>query len=315
MKKTNVDLIVGASILSALFILIGGVIWLKEASIASKMVTYTVLFQEVGTLQLGDPVYANGVKRGTVGRINLRGTQVAVLLNLDRSVPITDSTRVAVINVGLLGERGIGATLTSAGKTVPPNTATDTVFIKGYFDTGISEAMGMLGSVLLDAETLLVSVTEVLRATVGDSTFIYQFHTAFGRIDTITNVANRMLLRNEPVLNAAMRDLRVVSSDLKALIDRNTPGIDSLVVSGNQLTANGIALVTRAESLVVSVQDVMQKLERGEGTLGKLYKDEKFYHDLKYTIANVDSLVTDVRDDALRLRVKLGFGKKKKRAD
>ena len=313
MKKTNVDLIVGASILSALFILIAGVIWLKEASIASKMVTYTVLFQEVGTLQLGDPVYANGVKRGTVAKISLRGTEVAVVLNLDKSVPVTDSTRVAVINVGLLGERGIGATLTSAGKTIPHNTAADTVFIKGHFDTGISEAMGMLGSVLLDAETLIVSVTDVLRATVGDSTFIAQFHTMIGRLDTICDVANRMLVRNEPVLNAAMKDLRTVSSDLKALVDRNSAGIDNMVASGQQLTIGGTALVMRAESLVVSVQDVLRKIESGEGTLGKLYKDEKFYSDLKYTIANVDSLVTDVREDALRLRVKLGFGKNKKK--
>jgi len=313
LKKTNVDLIVGASILSALFILIAGVIWLKEASIASKMVTYTVLFQEVGTLQHGDPVYANGVKKGTVAKIGLRGTQVAVVLNLDRSVPVTDSTRVAVINVGLLGERGIGATLTSAGKTVPPNTASDTVFIQGKFDTGISEAMGMLGSVLLDAETLIVSVTDVLRATVGDSVFISQFHTMIGRLDTITHVANRMLKRNEPVLNAAMADLKIVSSDLKALIDRNSAGIDNLVVSGGQLTTGGLALVARAESLVVSVQDVMQKIERGEGTLGKLYKDDAFYNELRYTIANLDTLVTDVKEDALRLRVRLGFGKKKKK--
>jgi phospholipid/cholesterol/gamma-HCH transport system substrate-binding protein len=275
------------------------------------MVTYTVLFQEVGTLQLGDPVYANGVKKGTVSKIGLRGTEVAVLLNLDKGVPVTDSTRVAVINVGLLGERGIGATLSSAGKTIPYNTASDTVFIKGKFDTGISEAMGMLGSVLLDAETLIVNVTDVLRATVGDSLFISQFHTMIGRLDTICNVANRMLVKNEPVLNAAMSDLKIVSSDLKALIDRNSAGIDNMVASGGQLTTGGVALVTRAESLVVSVQDVMRKIENGEGTLGKLYKDENFYSDLKNAIANVDSLVTDVKEDALRLRVKLGFGKKK----
>ncbi|MDR0306309.1 MAG: MlaD family protein [Chitinispirillales bacterium] len=313
MKKTNVDLIVGASILTSLFILVAGVLWLKEASVAQRMVTYTVLFREVGTLQLGDPVFANGVKKGTVAKIGLRGTEVAVVLNVDNNVPITDSTTVAVVNVGLLGERGIGATLTSAGKKVPHNTNTDTVFIRGRFDSGISEAMGMLGTVLAQAETLIVNVADVLEATVADSSFIHKFHMMMGRLDTISNVTNRMLIRNEPVLNAAMADLKTVSSDLKALVDRNSAGLDNIVTGGQDLMVRGNMMVSQAESLVVSVQDVIKRIESGEGTLGKLYKNDEFYEDIKYTITNIDSLVNEIKNDALHLRVKIGFGKKKKK--
>ena len=139
----------GASILIALFILIAGVIWLKEASVASTMVNYAVIFPEVGTSQVGDPVYINGVKKGTVQRIELHGTEVLAILNIDRRINITDSVRIAVVNVGLLGERGVGVTLSPRGAPVPfivPGA--DTTFIRGRFDTGISEAMGMLGTVL-----------------------------------------------------------------------------------------------------------------------------------------------------------------------
>jgi len=116
LKKINVDLIVGASILTALFILVAGLVWLKEASIANKMVNYMVIFPEVGTLQLGDPVYVNGVKKGTVSKIELRGTEVATVLNLDKKINMTDSVRVSVVNVGLLGERGIGVTCRPTGR-------------------------------------------------------------------------------------------------------------------------------------------------------------------------------------------------------
>jgi len=313
LKKINVDLIVGASILTALFILVAGLVWLKEASIANKMVNYMVIFPEVGTLQLGDPVYVNGVKKGTVAKIELRGTEVAAMLNLDRKIHMTDSVRVSVVNVGLLGERGIGVNLSPHGKAIPFLAAgVDTVFIRGRFDTGISEAMGMLGTVLAEVETLVVSVSDILNSTIGDTSFITQFHQIVGRLDTVCIVANRLLIRNEPVLNAAMSDLRVISADLKKLIARNSAGLDSIVADGGQLMTKGIELVTQAESLVVDVQGVLRNIESGKGSLGKLYTDESFYKELKAVIASVDTLVSEVQDDALKLRVRLGFGKKKK---
>ncbi|MDR0331371.1 MAG: MlaD family protein [Chitinispirillales bacterium] len=313
MKRVNVDLIVGASILTALFILVAGMLWLKEASLANKMVNYLVVFPEVGTLQLGDPVYINGVKKGTVSKIELRGTEVGTILNIDRKINMTDSVRVAVVNVGLLGERGIGVTLSPKGRAIPHITAEskDTAVIRGRFDTGISEAMGMLGTVLSEVETLVVNVAGILDATLGDTAFITQFHSIVGRLDTVCIVANRLLLRNEPVLNAAMTEIKKVSGDLKTLINKNSPGIDSIVADGGQLMTKGIALVAQAESLVVDVQGVLRNIEGGKGSLGKLYTDESFYRELKETIASVDTLVNEVQKDALKLRVRLGFGKKK----
>ncbi|GBU20699.1 hypothetical protein R80B4_00578 [Fibrobacteres bacterium R8-0-B4] len=314
MKRMNVDLVVGASILCALFILVAGMLWLKEASLANKMVNYLVVFPEVGTLQLGDPVYINGVKKGSVSTIELRGTEVGTILNIDKKIRMTDSVRVSVVNVGLLGERGIGVTISPHGKTIPfivPG-AKDTVVIRGRFDTGISEAMGMLGTVLSEVETLVVNVSGILGATLGDTSFINRFHSIAGRLDTVCITANRLLIRNEPVLTAAVSDLKKVSTELKQLLARNGPGIDSIVVDGDRLLAKGMTLVTQAESLVVDVQGVLKDIEGGKGSLGKLYTDDSFYKDLKDVIASVDTLVGEVRQDALKLRVRLGFGRKKK---
>jgi len=305
---------VGASILTALFILVAGLLWLKEASVANQMVNYMVIFPEVGTLQLGDPVYVNGVKKGAVSKIELRGTEVLTALNMDKRINITDSVRVAVVNVGLLGERGIGVTLSPNGNKVPFVTASavDTTFIMGQFHTGISEAMGMLGTVLAEVETLVVNVSDILYSTIGDTAFISQFHSIVGRLDTTVVVANRLLKRNEPVLFATMTELKTVSSDLKSLIDRNSQGLDNIVANGERLMTEGIVLVNEAESLVVNVQDILHRIERGEGSLGKLYKDDEFYQELRSVVFSVDTLVKEINRDALRLRIKLGFGKKKK---
>jgi len=95
-KKSSMDLVVGASILLALFILIAGVLWLKEVSITRRMVSYTVLFPNIGALQGGDGVMVNGDH----GRFHWAlASQNGALIN-DSSQRVTGSVR-----VNLIGQR------------------------------------------------------------------------------------------------------------------------------------------------------------------------------------------------------------------
>lgn len=311
MKKTNMDLIVGGSIIVALFILIAGVLWLKEVSVTRKLVSFTALFPNVGTLQVGDPVMANGVPTGSVTSIRLRGNSVAVEISVDRSLHLTDSCRIIVQNIGLMGERGIGIQMSPGGKIWKPSSKSDTTFIPGYFDTGIAEAMGMLGDVLTEVKTLVKNVNAVVTSTVGDSSFNVVFQKLVIRLDSISEVAENLLQKNEPLINSSVRDIAAVSADLKSLLSRNGPYIDTIVQNGASLTGYGINIVNRIDTLALTVQHVIDKVDSGKGSIGLLMNDEQFYYDLKSTIGNLDTLINEVKYDALKLRVKLGFGKKK----
>jgi phospholipid/cholesterol/gamma-HCH transport system substrate-binding protein len=305
------DLIVGGSIIVALFILIAGVLWLKEVSVTRKLVSFTALFPNVGTLQVGDPVMANGVPTGSVTSIRLRGNSVAVEISVDRSLHLTDSCRIIVQNIGLMGERGIGIQMSPGGKIWKPSSKSDTTFIPGYFDTGIAEAMGMLGDVLTEVKTLVKNVNAVVTSTVGDSSFNVVFQKLVIRLDSISEVAENLLQKNEPLINSSVRDIAAVSADLKSLLSRNGPYIDTIVQNGASLTGYGINIVNRIDTLALTVQHVIDKVDSGKGSIGLLMNDEQFYYDLKSTIGNLDTLINEVKYDALKLRVKLGFGKKK----
>lgn len=306
------DLVVGASIIAALLILVCGVLWLKESLSAKKMVLYTFLFPNVGTLQVGDPVMANGVTKGRVKDISLRGSQVAAVVSLEKDVALTDSCSVRVQNIGLMGERGIGILLSRAGERRAPSHKRDTTFFTGGFDTGIAEAMGMMGTVLSQVETLLTNVSGILNSTVGDSSFIHLFPLLTGRLDTLTRLADNIIKKNGPLINNSISNLSKSSSQLKELLDRNTGHIDAILANGDQLSAYALTLMQKVESLSASIQGIVKEIENGEGAAGMLIKDKQFSTDLKRTISDVDTLVNAIQNDALKLRIKLGFGKKKK---
>jgi phospholipid/cholesterol/gamma-HCH transport system substrate-binding protein len=311
-KKNNMDLIVGGSILASLVILIAGVLWLKETSVSQKQVTYAALFSNVGTLQIGDPVMVNGVSKGSVADILLRDNKVAVILKLDKKITLTDSSSVTIQNIGLMGERGVGINLSAQGTKIAPTSNNDTTFLNGNFDTGIAEAMGMLGIVLGEVQTLVSNVSSILENTVGDSAFYSVFGSLVGRLDTITDNVQVLLKKNEPMLNKSFKNINEITEDLKNLLDKNSDHLSSIVQNGDSLSSYALILASRVESLALSVQNIVDDIGNGEGTVGLLLKDDQFFYDIKKTVNNLDTLVNQVQDDALKLRIKLGFGRKRK---
>jgi phospholipid/cholesterol/gamma-HCH transport system substrate-binding protein len=308
------DLIVGASILVALFILVFGVLWLKEALVAKKMVSYTVLFPNVGTLQLGDPVMTNGVTKGRIKNIHLRDNYVAAVISLEKDITLTDSCVVRVQNIGLMGERGIGIELRKSGTPYRPSLKQDTTFLHGSFDTGIAEAMGLMGTVLSDVAVLLGDVSAIMRETVGDTAFIALFKKLSKRLDTLTSVAEKLVVKNGPLVDKSINNLSVATTQLRDLLDSNRDHIDAIMANGETLSAYSINLMGRVDSLTSSIHGIVNDVENGEGALGMLIKDEQFSSDLRQTVANVDTLVREVQDDALKLKIRLKlFGSDKKK--
>jgi len=308
------ELVVGGTILIALFILIAGVLWLKGAAITTKMVDYTILFPNVGTLQLGDPVMVNGVKKGKVQSIDLSGSKVAAVIKLEKDVTLTDSSRVTVQNIGLMGERMVGIQLSDKGQILYPNNKNGSVvqYVNGYFDAGIAEAMGMLGTVLVEVQALLGNVSSIIDSTVGDTVFQRQFKTIMMRLDTVSNVTQHMLTDNRPALNRSIATLDKVTQDIDAVVQENKQHISTIAANGSDLSQRMIVIARKADSLTASVATMINRINNGEGTVGLFMKDGQFYYDLKKSVSDLDSLVKNIERDGLKLRIKLGFRKEKK---
>jgi phospholipid/cholesterol/gamma-HCH transport system substrate-binding protein len=305
MKKSKTELIVGGTIFIALFILISGVLWLKGALVMNEMVQYTVGFPNVGTLQIGDPVMVNGVKKGTVAAMYLYGTRVAVTINLEKKIPLTDASRITVQNIGLMGERMVGIHLEEAGKPVKPDIKGKKAppVIQGDFDTGIAEAMGMIGVVLTDVKDLVKNIGSIIDSTIGDTLFQKQFKRIVSRLETVVGVSERLIVDNRPAIDRSMASLEKVTSEISGIVDSNKQSINSLVADGAQLGSKTVVIVGKVDSLINSLETIVARLDKGEGTAGLLLKDEHFYYDLKKTICDLDTFITTANRKGIKLHI------------
>ena len=316
MKKGRSDLLVGVVILVALVSFVGGIMWLKAFSFTQKMVNYTAVFSNIGGLQAGDPVAVNGLKKGTVSRIELHGSLVAVHFKLDNEVPFTDSAVVSVKNVGLMGERKVEISLSDKGTLLEPNRdGKVTQYIKGNFDSGIAEALGMLGNFMEDASALVDSVSILLEATLGSPEFKDFYDRTVVRLDTIIEVVDRLLENNEKKVDNIVQSLRTTTKNLDVIVANNKAGINNIVENTDSLTARAANLMFELDSLLADLQSITQKIDTGNGAIGQLINDSTTIKELMTTIDKLDTLLNEVRDDGLKLRVKLGFGERKKQRE
>ena len=314
MRKRRSDLLVGIVILAALVLLIGGIMWLKAFSFTKQMVTYTAVFSNIGGLQVGDPVAVNGLKKGAVAGIELYGSLVAVHFKLDKEVPFTDSAVVAVKNVGLMGERKVEISLSPNGTRWEPNDGKKVrQYIKGNFDSGIAEAIGMLGDFMTDASALVDSVSILLETTLNSPEFKDFFDRTVVRLDTIIEVVDRLLKNNDEKVDQIIGSLKTTTKNLDAIVVKNKSGINNIVENADSLTNRAADLMIDLDSLLGDLKSITSKIDTGNGSVGQLINDSTTVDELMTTVAKLDTLLNEVRDDGLRLRVKLGFGDKKKR--
>lgn len=113
--------------------------------------------------------------------------------------------------------------------------------------------------------------------------------TEFIRSDSTAQLIATSVLGNEKIINITPGSGR---SDPVA---ENHVLISSSPVGINQLTATGNDLLKQINKLAVPTNEILNKANQGEGTLGRIINDESLYR-------NLDSTVTETKETMTRLQ-------------
>jgi phospholipid/cholesterol/gamma-HCH transport system substrate-binding protein len=287
MKNKRTDAIVGFVILISLIILIFGVLWLKGASVEKKQ-TLIASFADVGNLTAGDPVVVNGVSSGKVAEIKQdpESPRVLVVLRVNASIGIPKDSKVNIENVGLMGEQRAGLKLGNSDTLLAQGKV-----MMGSRDAGIAEAMGMMGVLFMQLDTIVQDLKVIIENTVGSENFTETFQQILTRIDNLSVTLEALMDKNKPALNQSVENLRVVSRDIRSLLNKNSDKIDNIVNNFSDVSNRTGDLMTKLDNVIASLESLMNKVEKGEGTLGKLLEDETLHRNIKELTEEADSLL------------------------
>ena len=252
-------------------------------------VVASVQFPDVGGLKDRDSVMYRGMKVGTVEQIDLRGTNVVVMMRVNRDVILRETCRISVEPLSLLGgnylllEEGQGATLpleaTSFTGVPPVNFMRDAGKVLARFSEG--EA---LSSILPESvRTNLEQTTARLSALVT-------------RLERGEGTVGKLLSSDESLYNdltqtvASAKMTLAHTSKISERLEKGEGTLGKLLSSDETVYADLKTVMSHAAA-------ISTRLEQGEGTLGKLLsKDDAVWTDLKQSVSNLRTLSENLQN-------------------
>lgn len=277
---------VGLTVIVALATLIACVVWLKELSLHAKKRLYRVIFPTTGGLAASDEVRVNGLRKGQVRDMRLVGDRVLVELELSNDVNLTRDSRVAIRDLGMMGEKVISIELRTTGGAYGPR---DTV--PGEYEAGLGEVLSRLG-VTVDA---IAQLAQDLRDLTHDLNRDGQLQQVVRNFSATSEELRALVTENRAALNRTVQNFSDASQTAKSLTTGREAQLRQALDDFSAAAEKMDRLSGRLDSLRAVVQSLATRVNSGEGTLGRLVNDERLYDDLSGSVASLRLLIEDIK--------------------
>ena len=296
----------------------------------------SVVFTDVGGLKEQDNVMYRGTKVGKVERIILGEKDLKVVMEIDKDVILREGYRIAVCNLSMLGgnylllEEGLGQKLDLIStefkgetpsdwmrdissiakninaitegdelKSIVTNLAAASESVK-IVSKRLERGEGTVGKLLASDTTLwdgvettatnLAMITTNLREGRGTIGKLMTDDSVHKNLDkTLSSVAeiSRRLESSEGFLGKLLAKDETLFNDVSA-------AVKAFREAGESLDTN--ALMTSATNLLANLNSVAVKLDKGEGSLGKLINDKTIHDEVEGLTRDVRQVLDNYRD-------------------
>ncbi len=305
--------------LIALFAIVGFIYlfqFMKGRKVFSTDNFYYSNFDNVEGLQVSNPVSINGLKIGQVEEIKPMflpsgGLYFKVKISADSEYSFSKKSTVEIFEPGIMSGKELRINIDTKGPIAQSGDVLQGAFKPSMLNS-ISSQVGpvkdQVQDVLVKMDTLLSnanSITdvrnqqEIRQLLLGLNRTIQSFESTAGRTsDLISN--------NDPRVKKILDNANLATLSARLAIDKY--GRVAEQVDTKQLNNTIDKLNITADKL----NNVVSKIERGEGSLGKLTNDEELYRNLNETSKNLNILVEDIKNNPKKYINISVFGKNAK---
>jgi phospholipid/cholesterol/gamma-HCH transport system substrate-binding protein len=284
-------------LLSYMTFRVGGFDWLKR----KEGYTVYVYFRNIAGLDAKTRIKVAGVDAGIIERIELVQGRAKLTLRIYPQVKLYSDATATVRTTGLLGEKYLEL---EVGSQEPPLKDGDTIKnVKELVD--VDELMRDLASVAEGVNTFTERINQVLareqiedmreaisnlkELTARANTLLWEgdkrFREALEGINALVKRLDEMLSSNQASVKELLENLRELSASLK---EEAPQTLRNLRETSSEVKALLQENRPQVKSILQKAEDIATRLQEGQGTLGKLLKDERLYEKLTSTVENVD---------------------------
>lgn len=303
MKK---ELKVGILAIVAIGLLVFGYNFLKGNNLFNTSRTFYAVYDDVEGLSPSAPVTINGFQVGTVTDIDfIKSGELLVTLNMNNDFNFSRNSKAKIYGGGLIGGKFVKIELEDDFENVAKSGDT----LQSSVEEGLIELVN---------EKLTPLKDKISRAVVEVDTLLKSVNYVFD-VDTRNN-----LKQSFENLNETLSSLNSSASKIDNVLDSNEDHINSSIQKFSQ-TADNLSIMSdslsqiefnkiaqNADKTLLNLKEISNKLEAGEGSLGKLLNDEQLYQNIENATKEMEELVRDIKMNPKRYVHFSVFGKNNK---
>src|SRR6058998_1867301 len=270
---------VGAIVLVGVAVFLVGMFYLTGRSLRTGGISVDVMFESVAGLKQGDPVLVSGVKKGRVARVALeRVKSVRVTLELSKDVAPHIDASAAVAAMDLFGAKfidynpGAREEMLASGRSISGTSTPDIA--------GVAQGVANRANELMENAANIVS--DRLGEDIHNTLVVTQ-----RAMNALANAPDGPFIKQTThTPNATKPIIHRVNTILGSGTGRN---IDSI-------STNLAKLTNHLTHTTAQLDTLLSRMNRGEGTLGRMASDTMMYHDLHALSVSLTALLTDLKE-------------------
>jgi len=295
----------------ALIILYFGSNFLKGLDSFSKKEFYYSVFENSGGLHTGAVVYLKGYPIGKVTKVKLISyAPVKILAEylINEGVKIPKDSRFDVTSKDMLG--GIIVRLEFGNETVMASPG-DTLAcgIVPQITDGLESVKDQIINILISVDTIANSLKDVLTRQNGAE----KLAQSLVNIEKVTHSLSNILASNKANFGRIVTEFANFSETLTAV----SPDLKRVVANFDQISdslakVNVAGVIVNANHTILQLEEVVKKINTGDGDVAKLLNEDLLYKSLGSTLQSLNELIVDIKQNPKRYINVTVFGKKEK---
>ena len=299
MAKFSNELKIGLVVLFAIFIGYMGFRIMKDEPIFSQVNVLYTKFDTVEGLIKGSNVYLNGFKIGSVREMQylVQEDSALITLNITENIQLPKGSMAQLASPDFLGSSTIRIIKSNSSESLEWGS-----YLKGIQKEGLLNTFTDRGTAISDSVTVTITLlNEKLRAL----DFLNQqssndIGSALSNVKQTSDYLLEAVTSNSDEVNemigSAKRTLETIediSDSSKASIEQSIKNLEVLSVEMSKLTRELSATSTTLNS-------ILEKMDRGEGSLGLLLNDPSLYENVDSLSYNLNELIKGIKEDPKR---------------
>lgn len=288
-------------VISGLVALIWGFNFLKGTNIFSTQRTFYAIYKQIDGLQNGNPVMINGYKVGQVGGIHfIDDGRLMVNLVVDADVKIPKNSVARIASSDLLGSKNVQIVLKNHiqlaqdGDTLH---ADNQASITDEFNSQIAPIKEKAENLLASTDSILTTIQYIFNRTTRDN-----IASSFASIERTLKSLERSSYTLDTLMYSQKSRLRNIFENVESIsynLKNNNERISKIfsnfsLLSDSLVKSDFTATIRNAGVILDKTGSIMDKINKGEGSLGLLINNDSLYNHLSSSSSELNKLIVDI---------------------